>query len=53
MNDHPITANTAVIFTKTIEHVWQLFLMKRGGLELYAGAVGKESCELIKYFEVR
>nr|AGT28053.1 pleiotropic drug resistance transporter 1 [Panax ginseng] len=29
----------------------ELFLMKRGGLELYAGPVGRQSCELIKYFE--
>ncbi|XP_074339724.1 pleiotropic drug resistance protein 1-like isoform X2 [Apium graveolens] len=27
----------------------ELFLMKRGGLELYAGPVGRHSCELIKY----
>ncbi|KAL4559958.1 hypothetical protein LXL04_032104 [Taraxacum kok-saghyz] len=29
----------------------ELFLMKRGGQELYAGPVGRHSCELIKYFE--
>nr|XP_017233841.1 PREDICTED: pleiotropic drug resistance protein 1-like isoform X2 [Daucus carota subsp. sativus] len=29
----------------------ELFLMKRGGLELYVGPVGDQSCELIKYFE--
>ncbi|XP_071734203.1 pleiotropic drug resistance protein 1-like [Rutidosis leptorrhynchoides] len=29
----------------------ELFLMKRGGLELYVGPVGRDSCELIKYFE--
>ncbi|KAK1376049.1 hypothetical protein POM88_032242 [Heracleum sosnowskyi] len=29
----------------------ELFLMKRGGLELYAGPVGRQSCELIEYFE--
>ncbi|KAL1810497.1 hypothetical protein DCAR_0730200 [Daucus carota subsp. sativus] len=29
----------------------ELFLMKRGGLELYAGPVGRHSCDLIKYFE--
>ncbi|KAL1829193.1 hypothetical protein ACET3Z_007605 [Daucus carota] len=29
----------------------ELFLMKRGGLELYAGPVGRNSCELIQYFE--
>ncbi|KAJ9537475.1 hypothetical protein OSB04_030208 [Centaurea solstitialis] len=29
----------------------ELFLMKRGGLELYVGPVGHNSCELIKYFE--
>ena len=27
--------------------------MKRGGLELYAGPVGRNSCELIQYFEVK
>lgn len=31
----------------------QLFLMKRGGEEIYVGPVGRHSCELIKYFEVR
>nr|XP_017215736.1 PREDICTED: pleiotropic drug resistance protein 1-like [Daucus carota subsp. sativus] len=29
----------------------ELFLMKRGGMELYAGPVGRQSCELIAYFE--
>ncbi|KAK1362997.1 hypothetical protein POM88_038558 [Heracleum sosnowskyi] len=29
----------------------ELFLMKRGGEEIYAGPVGRHSCELIKYFE--
>ncbi|KAJ0533807.1 putative ABC-type xenobiotic transporter [Helianthus annuus] len=29
----------------------ELFLMKRGGQELYVGPVGHHSCELIKYFE--
>nr|GEW22877.1 pleiotropic drug resistance protein 1-like [Tanacetum cinerariifolium] len=29
----------------------ELFLMKRGGREIYVGPVGRESCELIKYFE--
>ncbi|KAI3684270.1 hypothetical protein L6452_33491 [Arctium lappa] len=29
----------------------ELFLMKRGGQELYVGPVGRNSCELIKYFE--
>ncbi|KAI3737598.1 hypothetical protein L2E82_27606 [Cichorium intybus] len=29
----------------------ELFLMKRGGQELYVGAVGRNSCELIEYFE--
>ncbi|GKA92066.1 pleiotropic drug resistance protein 1-like protein [Tanacetum coccineum] len=28
-----------------------LFLMKRGGQELYVGPVGRHFCELIKYFE--
>jgi hypothetical protein len=30
----------------------QLFLMKRGGEEIYVGPLGRHSCELIKYFEV-
>ncbi|KAM7480400.1 hypothetical protein LguiA_028613 [Lonicera macranthoides] len=29
----------------------ELFLMKRGGQELYVGPVGRHSCHLIKYFE--
>ncbi|KAJ0536923.1 putative ABC-2 type transporter, P-loop containing nucleoside triphosphate hydrolase [Helianthus annuus] len=29
----------------------ELFLMKRGGQELYVGPVGRHSCELIEYFE--
>ncbi|KAJ0586561.1 putative ABC-type xenobiotic transporter [Helianthus annuus] len=29
----------------------ELFLMKRGGQEIYVGPVGRQSCELIKYFE--
>ncbi|KAI7757882.1 hypothetical protein M8C21_029195 [Ambrosia artemisiifolia] len=29
----------------------ELFLMKRGGEEIYVGPVGRNSCELIKYFE--
>ncbi|CAI9286405.1 unnamed protein product [Lactuca saligna] len=29
----------------------ELFLMKRGGKEIYVGPVGRNSCELIKYFE--
>ncbi|GKD32146.1 hypothetical protein Tco_1242924 [Tanacetum coccineum] len=28
-----------------------LFLMKRGGQELYGGPVGRHSCDLIKYFK--
>ncbi|KAI3525078.1 hypothetical protein L1887_03749 [Cichorium endivia] len=28
-----------------------LFLMKRGGQEIYVGPVGRQSCELINYFE--
>jgi hypothetical protein len=31
----------------------QLFLMKRGGEEIYVGPVGQNSSKLIKYFEVR
>lgn len=30
----------------------QLFLMKRGGQEIYVGPLGRNSCHLIKYFEV-
>lgn len=41
------------IVTKIIKHGMQLFLMKRGGQEIYVGPVGRHSCELIKYFEVR
>ncbi|GLT54470.1 hypothetical protein SLA2020_276650 [Shorea laevis] len=29
----------------------ELFLMKRGGQEIYVGPVGRHSCHLIKYFE--
>ncbi|KAJ1289317.1 hypothetical protein BS78_02G155000 [Paspalum vaginatum] len=29
----------------------ELFLMKRGGEEIYVGPLGMHSCELIKYFE--
>ncbi|KAK9054686.1 hypothetical protein SSX86_025765 [Deinandra increscens subsp. villosa] len=29
----------------------ELFLMKRGGQELYVGPVGRHSCDLIEYFE--
>ncbi|KAK1434083.1 hypothetical protein QVD17_11001 [Tagetes erecta] len=29
----------------------ELFLMKRGGQELYVGPVGRHSCDLIAYFE--
>ncbi|EEC84379.1 hypothetical protein OsI_30931 [Oryza sativa Indica Group] len=29
----------------------ELFLMKRGGEEIYVGPVGQHSCELIRYFE--
>lgn len=31
----------------------QLFLMKRGGQEIYVGPLGHRSSELISYFEVR
>ncbi|PWA48214.1 pleiotropic drug resistance protein PDR/CDR [Artemisia annua] len=31
----------------------ELFLMKRGGQELYVGPIGRNSCELIEYFEVK
>ncbi|KAJ6934324.1 pleiotropic drug resistance protein 1-like [Populus alba x Populus x berolinensis] len=29
----------------------ELFLMKRGGYEIYVGPLGRHSCQLIKYFE--
>ncbi|KAK7349157.1 hypothetical protein VNO77_06301 [Canavalia gladiata] len=29
----------------------ELFLMKRGGQEIYVGPLGRDSCQLIKYFE--
>ncbi|XP_076952055.1 pleiotropic drug resistance protein 1-like isoform X2 [Bidens hawaiensis] len=29
----------------------ELFLMKRGGQEIYVGPVGRHSCDLIEYFE--
>ncbi|MQM00815.1 hypothetical protein Taro_033553 [Colocasia esculenta] len=29
----------------------ELFLMKRGGEEIYVGPLGRQSCHLIKYFE--
>uniref|UniRef100_A0A453KME3 ABC transporter domain-containing protein n=1 Tax=Aegilops tauschii subsp. strangulata TaxID=200361 RepID=A0A453KME3_AEGTS len=29
----------------------ELFLMKRGGEEIYVGPLGRHSCELIRYFE--
>ncbi|CAI9261240.1 unnamed protein product [Lactuca saligna] len=29
----------------------ELFLMKRGGQELYVGPVGRHSCDIIEYFE--
>ncbi|KAL4589134.1 hypothetical protein LXL04_002036 [Taraxacum kok-saghyz] len=29
----------------------ELFLMKRGGEEIYVGPIGRHSCDLIKYFE--
>lgn len=30
----------------------QLFLLKKGGQEIYVGPLGRHSCNLIKYFEV-
>ncbi|VAI17494.1 unnamed protein product [Triticum turgidum subsp. durum] len=30
----------------------ELFLMKRGGEEIYVGPLGRHSCELIRYFEL-
>jgi len=30
----------------------ELFLMKRGGEEIYVGPLGRNSCHLIDYFEV-
>ena len=31
----------------------QLVLLKRGGEEIYVGELGRHSCQLIKYFQVR
>lgn len=36
-----------------ISYVLQLLFLKRGGELIYAGPLGLNSCELIKYFEVR
>ncbi|MFS7950562.1 putative ABC-type xenobiotic transporter [Helianthus anomalus] len=38
-----------MLIKKTL--VLKLFLMKRGGQEIYVGPVGRQSCDLIKYFE--
>lgn len=35
-----------------ILYVMQLFLLKRGGEEIYVGPLGRHSSHLIKYFEV-
>ena len=37
---------------KMVDQCVQLFLMKRGGEEIYAGPLGHHSSDLIKYFEV-
>uniref|UniRef100_A0A0E0QPY6 ABC transporter domain-containing protein n=1 Tax=Oryza rufipogon TaxID=4529 RepID=A0A0E0QPY6_ORYRU len=31
----------------------ELFLMKQGGEEIYVGPIGQQSCELIRYFEIK
>jgi len=38
--------------SKMFDQCVQLFLMKRGGEEIYAGPLGHLSSDLIKYFEV-
>ena len=35
----------------SVVDLMQLFLMKRGGEEIYVGPLGHQSCELIEYFE--
>jgi hypothetical protein len=39
--------------SKEFDEWLQLFLMKRGGEEIYVGPLGHHSSELIKYFEVQ
>ncbi|KAJ0436556.1 putative ABC transporter, AAA+ ATPase domain, ABC-2 type transporter, ABC-transporter [Helianthus annuus] len=51
-----LDARAAAIVMRTVRNTVDtgrtvLFLMKRGGQELYVGPVGRHSCELIKYFE--
>ena len=40
-----------VFFLSCVVDSMQLFLMKRGGEEIYVGPLGHQSCELIEYFE--
>jgi hypothetical protein len=41
-----------ISFSNIFDKCLQLFLMKRGGEEIYVGPLGHNSSELIKYFEV-
>ncbi|KAF3673549.1 Pleiotropic drug resistance protein 3 [Capsicum annuum] len=45
-----VDTGRTVVFTK-IKTALQLFLMKRGGQEIYVGPLGHHSSDLIKYFE--
>jgi hypothetical protein len=41
-----------LVKSKMFDQCVQLFLMKCGGEEIYAGPLGHHSSKLIKYFEV-
>lgn len=53
--DEPVYQMLASLNEILSSKTWfsQLFLMKRGGQEIYVGPLGRHSCHLIKYFEVR
>nr|QVT92343.1 ABC transporter [Salvia miltiorrhiza] len=51
-----LDARIAAIVMRTVRNTVEtgrtvLFLMKRGGQEIYVGPVGRRSCNLIRYFE--
>ncbi|KAE9467762.1 hypothetical protein C3L33_00303, partial [Rhododendron williamsianum] len=50
-----LDARAAAIVMRTVRNTVDtgrtLFLMKRGGQEIYVGPLGRHSCHLIKYFE--
>ncbi|RWW24782.1 hypothetical protein GW17_00010904 [Ensete ventricosum] len=53
-----LDARAAAIVMRTVRNTVDtgrtvLFLMKRGGEEIYVGPIGHHSCHLIKYFEKR